>query len=196
MENISNSKFIDTYGAKSICLIVGSTLFSGFILNLLALGLPPNIFEIQWRINLLQQVGDRSIILLIAVALIMYGVLENRRLLRQVALACLIVGIISHLSCILVIRDSLVLKEQTIRNISEQATQLQTQLQEAQDSSESGTVTSSEIEQAFQQITGQAELLKQSAQTGITKAGIVGLGNFLIVGFGLIGLGRFGLRRT
>ncbi len=197
MKSISTPNFIDTSSTKSICLIVGLTCLAGFGLDFLALALPPNLLELQWRLTLLQQTGDRSIILLFGAALTLYAVLGNRRLLKQLAFGCLIAGIIFHLSCILLIQDSITLKNQAVRNISDQVAQVQTRAQEAQENPDlASNVTPEQIEQAYQQIVTQAESLKQNTQLSITKAAIVSLGNLLIVGLGLISLGRFGLKRA
>ncbi|WP_121969136.1 HpsJ family protein [Leptolyngbya sp. BC1307] len=182
------------YNAKQVCLIVGLTCLAGFCIDTLTLGLPPSPFNLQWRVNFLQQVGDRSIILLFGSALLLYSQLGNRRLTRPLSLICLGVGVAFMLSCILIIRDSLILQEQAVGNITTQAEQLQAQIEESKGSPELlAEVTPEQIAQAEQQLTSQAEQLKQNAQTGITKAGLASIGNLIAVGAGLVGLGRFGL---
>lgn len=179
---------------KQICLIVSLVCLAGFAIDALALGLPPNPFDLEWRVGFLQQVGDRSIILLFGSALLLYSQIGNRRLTRPLSLICLGVGVAFMLSCILIIRDSLILQEQTVSNITTQAEQFQAQIEESKGSPELlAEVTPEQIAQAEQLLTSQAEQLKQNAQTGITKAGLASIGNLIAVGVGLVGLGRFGL---
>ena len=66
----------------------------------------------------MQQVSDRSIILLFGLALVMYGMLDFRRWRRWLALFCLIWGVIFNLSSILVIRDGIASQQQAMTNIS------------------------------------------------------------------------------
>ena len=78
---------------KSLCRIVGLVCLAGFFIDILALAVPPNPMALEWRVNFLQQVGDRSIVLLFGSALMMYGMFENRRMLRQFSLVMLAVGV-------------------------------------------------------------------------------------------------------
>ena len=180
--------------AKSICLIVGCVCLAGFLIDMVAVGMPPDLFALEWRVSFLKQLGDRSIILLFGSALLLYSQLGNRRLTRPLSLICLGVGVAFMLSCILIIRDGLVLQEQAANTINTQAEQLQAQIEQSKGSPEiPADVTPEQFAQATQQVTTQAEQLKQNAQTGITKAGLASIGNLIVVGLGLIGLGRFGL---
>ncbi|MEM9776486.1 MAG: HpsJ family protein [Chloroflexota bacterium] len=189
-------KLPDTYGAKPLFLIIGVTCLASFVLDALALGLPPSPYSIEWRTTFLEKIGDRSILLLLGAALTMYGIMGNRKLVVKLAAACVIAGIFFHASCLVIIKDSLSLKEQALSNISNQATQLQTQLQESRTSTENApTLTAQEIAQASQQIDNQAKSLQQRAQVDATKLSIVNAGNFVITGLGLIFLGRFGFTR-
>ena len=179
---------------SQLCLIVGLTCLVGFLIDLMAIGLPPSPFALEWRVNFLQQVGDRSIILLFGSALTLYSQLNNRRIARPLSLICLSIGVAFMLSCLLVIRDSLILQEQTVNSISAQEEQLQVQLEESRGNPDlPEDITSEQFAQVEQQLTNEAAELKKNAQTGITKAGLASLGNLLVVGLGLIGLGRFGL---
>jgi predicted PurR-regulated permease PerM len=195
MATISTS-MVNPNLARTICRIVGFTCLAGFVVDLIALGLPPDPMALEWRVNFLQQLSDRSIILLFGIALVMIGASESRRLLRQLGLFCLVVGVMFHLACVLVVRDSLVLQQQALNNISNQASQLQTQIQQSSTAPNAPpNVTPELIQQASQQVSNQAESLKQNARTGITKVGIASIGNLVVVGLGLIGLGRFGMKR-
>ena len=182
------------FGGKQICLIVGLVCLAGFAVDMLAISMPLNPFDLPWRINFLQQMGDRSIILLFGSALILYSQVGNRRLTKPLSLILLGIGVAFILSSVLVIRDSLILQDQTINNISTQAEQLQTQIEDSRGNPElPPEITSEQFDQAAQQITTQAEQLKQNTRSGITKAGLASIGNLIVVGMGLIGLGRFGL---
>ena len=66
----------------------------------------------------MQQISDRSIILLFGLALVMYGMLDFRRWRRRLALFCLILGVIFNLSSILVIRDGIASQQQAMTNVS------------------------------------------------------------------------------
>lgn len=182
------------FGAKQICLIVGLVCLAGFFIDALAIGMPLNLFDLPWRVNFLQQIGDRSIVLLFGVALFLYSQLGNRRLTKPLSLLCLGVGVAFMLSCILVVRDSLILKDQSLNAISTQLEQLQSQIETTRNSSEiPPEVTLEQFDIAAQQLTGQAEQLRQNTSNQITKSGIASIGNLIVVGAGLIGLGRFGL---
>lgn len=195
MASVSAPNFLGSYSAKSLCRIVGFTCLAGFVIDMVAIGLPPNPLELQWRISFFQQLSDRSIILLFGAALVLYGNVENRRLIQQIALACLIVGILFHISSILVIRDSTVIRQQAIETISKQATQLQTQIEQSKNNPANATkVTPEQIQQASKRVTTQAQTLQDNARTGVFKAGLSSIGNLVVVGLGFIGLGRFGLR--
>lgn len=181
-------------GAKQICLIIGLVCLAGFAVDMLAIALPLNLFDLPWRINFLQQVGDRSIILLFGVALLLYSQLGNRRLSKPLSLIMLGVGVAFLLSSILVIRDSLILQDQTLSNISSQAAEIQTQIDVGRNDPDLPTdITPDQFNEALQQVNSQAEQLKQNARSGITKAGLASVGNLTVVGLGLIGLGRLGL---
>lgn len=183
-----------SFGAKQICLIVGLVCLVGFAVDMLAIAMPISPFDLPWRINFLQQMGDRSIILLFGSALLLYSQLGNRRLSRPVSLILLGIGVAFVLSSVLVIRDSLILRDQTLTNISTQAEQIQTQIEDSRGSVElPPEITPEQLEQASLQVNTQAEQLKQDARSGITKAGLASIGNLTVVGLGMIGLGRSGL---
>jgi len=66
----------------------------------------------------LQQLGDRAVILLFGIALVMYGIINFRIWRRRLALSCLVLGVIFILSCILVIRDTLAFQQQALTTIN------------------------------------------------------------------------------
>ncbi|NMF83056.1 hypothetical protein [Nodosilinea sp. P-1105] len=71
MASLSNSSSIG-FGGQSIARIVDFTCLFGFLADMLALALPFGAGA-AWRATLLQQMGDRSIVLLMGLALLVYG---------------------------------------------------------------------------------------------------------------------------
>lgn len=195
MTSVSAQNFAPSYSPKGLCQIVGLACVAGFIVDLLVLTFPPNFGELTWRIGFMQQVGDRSVILLFGIALLLYGLLDSRRGRKRLAMACLVLGAIFNLSCIMVIRDSLTIQEQALVNINNQATQLQTQIQQVQqDPSKAPNIKPDQLEKAAQTLTTQADTAKQNAKTGVLKTGVSTVGNLVVVGLALIGLGQYGMR--
>ena len=189
------SNFAPSYNAKPLCRIVGIACLAGFVVDLLILALPPALGSAEWRTGFLQQVSDRSIILLFGAALTIYGSLETRAIRRQLGLACLAIGVIYLLSCVLVIRDGLTLNDLAAKNIATQAAQVQTQIQKAKDDPKAApNLTPEQLQQAAQTIDTRATSLKQNAKTGILKTAIAIVGNLVVVGIALISLGRYSMR--
>jgi len=116
MASISNQNFGVSYNPKGCfaCL-------AGFLVDMIVLTFPPALGNVEWRVGFLQQLGDRSIILLLGLALIMYSWIDIRPWRRKLALACLIIGVVFNLSSVLAIRDNLKVQEMAITNISTQA---------------------------------------------------------------------------
>lgn len=183
MSTVSNPAPTDPSAAAIICRIVGLTCVAGFISDMLTLAFPIGP-TVDWRVNFLQQVGDRSIILLFGVALVLYGFWASRELRKSISYAVLGVGVLFLLCCILVIRDSAVLRSEAVQRIDLQATELQTRVEEQ---------AQIESEVAARRIDAEAAELKQNAKSSLTKAGIRSTSNFVIVGIGLVGLGRLGI---
>lgn len=181
---------------QSLCIIVGLACLAGFALDLLILALPPDLFNIQWRIGLLQKVGDRSIVLLFGLALMMYGCLANRAFRKQLALLCLVIGIMFSASGVVMVRDSLKLQDITLVNIAIQEDQVRTQIQSARENPQelAPELTPEALDQAAQQLSQSADTAKQNARTSLTKIGASSLGNLIVSGIALIALGRFGNR--
>lgn len=178
-----------------ICQIIGYACIIAFILNMLLLLLPPQFQDTAWRTNFLQQFSDRSIILLFGCGLVMAGIWDNPPRQRQLSLVCLFLGGIYLITCLLVVRDTIALRQLSIVNIDAQEAQVQTQLQEAQSKSTDGKpLTPEEIKRATKELSEQVATAKQNAQTTVIKTGINILINLTVVGLGLIGLGRFGLK--
>lgn len=191
----STSNSSSTYTARAICQIVGFVCLAGFLVDLVVLTFPPDLFNVEWRLGFIQQVADRSIILLFGTALMMLGSLGSRRGVRQFARTCLVIGIVFHLLCILVIRDSLTLQKMAIATIENRASELQSQIESAQAAPdpESG-LTLEQLQQAAALIDDQAQSYKEDTKTGVFKTGVSSVGNLVVTGIGLISLGRYGLR--
>jgi len=183
-----------SYSAKVICQIVGLACLAGFVIDMVVLALPPNPASLEWRAGFTQQLADRSIIMLLGAALTIFS-LDSRRLLKRFSTLSLVIGVIFLLSTLLVIRDSLTLQQQAISNISNQASQIQTRIQDAQNKpSADAKVTPEQLQQASQQLNIQANNLKQTAKTTLLKTGVSSVGNLAVVGLGLVSLGRYGMR--
>ena len=61
-----------SFGGQAIARIVGFTCLFGFLVDMIALALPFGAGA-AWRATLLQQMGDRSIVLLIGIGLLSLG---------------------------------------------------------------------------------------------------------------------------
>ncbi|WP_088892297.1 HpsJ-like protein, cyanoexosortase C-associated [Leptolyngbya ohadii] len=178
-----------------ICQIVGFVCIFGFVLNMAVLFLPPQLRDATWRLGFLQQFGDRSLVLLIGAALMIAGSIDSRRWLRQLSLISLFLGGIYLITCLLVVKDTLSLRQQALNNISAQETQVQNQIRNAQSNPAAlgQNVTAEDLQRASQTLTGQATIAKQTAQTTVLKTGIISIVNLVAIGLGLVGLGRYGL---
>jgi len=189
------TNFGSSYNPKPLCRIVGIACLVGFVVDILILALPPALGNPEWRTGFLQQMSDRSIVLLFGSALTIYGSLELRALRKQLGVACLAIGVIYLLSCVLVIRDGLKLNDLAVKNITDQAAQVQTQIETAKnDPTAAPNVTSEQLQQASQLVDTRAVTLKQNAKTGIMKTSISIVGNLVVIGIALISLGRYSMR--
>lgn len=180
---------------RGICQIVGFVCLFGFALNMLVLFLPPQIGDAAWRIGFLQQFGDRSLVLLIGAALTIAGSLDSRRWSRQFSLFCLFLGGVYLITCLLVVKDTLSLRQVALSNISAQETQVQNEIRNAQSNPAAlgENITLEDLQRASQTLSGQATVVKQAAQTTVLKTGITSVINLVAIGLGLIGLGRYGM---
>lgn len=181
--------------ALGICQIVGAVCLFGFALNMLVLLLPPQLGDATWRLAFLQQFGDRSLVLLLGAALTIAGSLNSRRWLRQLSLFFLFLGGVYLITCLLVVKDTLSLRQQALSNISAQETQVQNRIRDAQSNPATlgQNVTAEDLQRASQTLSGQATVAKQNAQTTVLKTGITAIINLVAIGLGLVGLGRYGL---
>ncbi|MGG6263554.1 HpsJ-like protein, cyanoexosortase C-associated [Leptolyngbya sp. AN03gr2] len=181
---------------KGIAQVVGLVCLVGFAIDMLIVLLPPQLGNIEWRVGFLQQFSDRSLILILGVALTIFGSIGARRRLRQLSTFSLAIGVIYLLSCFLAISDTLSLQQQAVSTIDSQASQLQTQLRNAQANPTAlgANVTLEDIKRVSNQLNGQASTIKQNAKRTVIKTGASTVGNLAVVGLGLLGLGRIGLQ--
>ena len=182
--------------AQSICFVVGSTCIVGFLIDVVVLGAPFILSDLGWRIDFFQQIASRSIIFLFGVALILYSVFDRRQLKRLLATFCLVVGVVSLVSSLVVIHDSLETKNRTFQDINEQEVQIQSRIEASRTSGNfPPEITLSELEDASIAIAQQAEAVKLTASQNIVKASVSTIGNLAAFGVGLIGLSRVGMRK-
>lgn len=179
-------------GGQVIARVVGFTCLIGYLFDMAMLAFPLGSGA-GWRATLLQQMGDRSIVLFLGLAFILYSFWDNKALRKPFAYAAMAIGVFFLLLSLLVIRDTLTLQGRAVETIGTQATELQTQIEQNRNNPELATVTPQDFEDALRQVDTQAETLKQNAKTSLTKAGIASLGNFIVVGIGLLSLGRVGV---
>ncbi len=183
------------YDSKPILWIIGAACVIGFLVDMFVLAYPANFGTLEWRASFTQQLADRSIIFLFGAGLLMAGLLNGRVWRKRLALVCITVGIIFQLAGVLTIRDSSVLQKQALERIDSQAEQAETRLDELSSNPElQEQVTSEQLNQLRAQLSNQADTLQGNAKTGLLKAAMSTIGNLVVVGFALIGLGRFGAK--
>lgn len=197
MASITSSSSPGTTGFLSprvICQIVGYTCLLGFLVDMLVLVFPPSVMNPQWRVGMLQQVGDRSIVLLFGIALVIAG-LNSRRWLKQLSRLSLAIGILYFLFSPLVVADTIRLQQQAVNAITAQATQVQSQINTAKtDPKQLGeNVTLADLERASSEVAARVEEAEQSAVTASVKTGVKVVGNLVVLGLGFAGLGRYAM---
>lgn len=181
----------------NIFFIVGLACIVGFIANLLAIAVPPNPMALEWRIGIMQQVSGRSILLFLGLGMVAYSSFGRQALSRYLGLVCLGVGIFYLLSGVIVIRDGLVLQNQALDTIESEATEIRSQLQTAQANPNlPSEITPQRIDEALLQLDTQAEALIQNARGTTTKSMMSMLSTQIVIGLGLLGLGRFSIRSS
>lgn len=194
-KNLAASYNPPAYNPQALCCIVGLACLAGFLVDLAVLSFPPSFGNIEWRIALLQQLSDRSVVLLFGLALLLYGTLDFRTWRKSLSLLCTVLGVVLSLFSILVITDGIAFQRQALTAITNQEAQIESQIQNAQaDSTVAPSVTPQQLEQAAQQLQTQANTLKSNAKTSVIKTGVSTVGNLLVVGVALVGLGRYGAR--
>lgn len=178
---------------QTIARIVGLICVVGFIADVLGLVLPPGSGA-SWRFGVLQQVGDRSIVFLLGIALLIYGCWESQLRRKPLSYAALGLGVAYLLTCVLVISDGLKVQSQATANIGQRVEQLQNRIQQSRNNPEiSAKAKPQDFDNALKSIESQAYTASENAKNTVTKSSIVIASNFLIVGLGLLSLGRFGI---
>jgi len=184
-----------TNAAANLCLIVGLACLAGFAVDTFILAVPPSLRSLEWRVAIVQQLADRSIILLFGMALVFYGTLASRSWRRLIPYICLALGVIYLLSCLFVLRDSNKLHKQVVGQIETQAAQIQNQIDSATANPElAQTVTPEQIQQASDLLVSRQAELKANTKQSILKTGVGTVGNLLVIGISFLGLGLFGSR--
>ncbi len=185
-----------TYGIKNVCRIIGFVCIFGFLFDIILLGLPPQS-SIEWRIGFVQEFANRSIIFLFGMALVVFGSIgRNKSRVKLISKLSMGIGIFFFLLCFLSVVDSIKMSKQATTNISAQESQIQTQIREAK-ANPAGlpeNVALDDLEQFSRQLTQQADSLKKNTKRTVFKTGISNIGNLFIVGVGLLGLGRSGMK--
>ncbi|WOD37912.1 hypothetical protein [Nodosilinea sp. E11] len=183
---------------QKLAFIVSGICLIGFVIDILVIGLPPNPLSPQWRLNFLQQVSERSLLLFVGSALLVYSKLNSRlQQLKVMAIGCVLAGLLLGLSSLLVIKDTLTLQHQAIANLDTQASELRARItQGREDPALNQQLDDDAFTNAIRSVDNQATILKQDAQIGSMKTLISSSGNLLLVGGGLIGVGRLGLLKS
>ena len=165
------------------------------MVDILVGAFPPAPGVLEWRVGFLQQLGDRSIILLFGLALTLYSNLEERVVRKYLVMGCLGLGVAYILLSVLAIRDGVSLNSQADLQISAKASQIQTQLQDVQANPKPNLkVTPEQLEQAGKLLKQQTTTLKDNATKGVLKTSVSSVGNLIVIGLGLLGLGQYGAR--
>jgi hypothetical protein len=180
------------FTTQSIFQIIGWTCLAGFVIDMLIIALPPSL-SLDWRITVLEQLANRAVVMMLGTGFVICS-LENRRTLKWFSQGALLFGIGLILSCLLVIYNGITLQNRTITDINTQATQLQAQIQQAQQNPPKDLkLNMDDLQKAAQQVDTQAGTLRQNTQTKVMKASVSSAGNLLVAGIGMVSLGRFGL---
>lgn len=194
MASTSAQNPVSSYPAAVLCRIVGIACVTGFVVDMLVLALPPVLSSPEWRVGIMQQLGDRCIILLFGLALLIYGSLEHRRERKQLAFSCVVIGVVLLLSCITVVRDGLLLHDLTVKNINTQVEQLQSQIQDRTTRGDAAAkATPEQLQEASRAIKTRVGSLKEGAKTSIFKTAIATMGNLVVIGLALVSLGYHGM---
>jgi hypothetical protein len=181
---------------RTIYRIVGIACIVGFFADVLVIGAPPSPMALNWRVEFLQQLGDRSIVFVIGVAFLMLGAFDLRKLLKQVALASMGMGLLLCLLVPLTIRDNLTLQKQVSNQIVAQASQVENQIQQIQSNPELKQKPSEDdLKRALAKVGDQSKQMQQNATKMTAKTGVSSASNLIVSGIALIGLGRYAMRR-
>ena len=172
--------------------IVGFTCVAGFVSDIVVAAMPVAPRSEQWRMTLLQQMGDRGIVLLFGLSLLALSCAGQRLWNKRIGLLSLIVGVFFLLSSLAFVKDSLALQKFANGRVDSQASELQSQIQQQSSNPDlQGQITPEQIEKATRQINAEARSYKQNVKTSTVRLGLSALSNLLITGVAFISLGRY-----
>lgn len=174
-----------------LCLIVGLACVAGFAIDGFILALPLDLGAVQWRVSLMQQLADRSLIFLFGIALLFYSNQRSRLWRRLLSYVALSLGLFFILTSVVALRDTNLMYQQIITRIDGQTTRLQAQLADPAAATE---LSSERVRQASDLLAGQAHRLKVNSRQSMVKTGASTVSNLLIMGSSLLGLGFWGSR--
>ena len=187
------------YSANNIAKIVGLVCAIGFFFDMLILVLPPQLGNVTWRIGMEQEFANRSVIFLFGMALLIasgVGIAKGKGRLLITSRISLVAGVAFFLISLLAIADAIQLQNQALGNIDDRESQIQQQLRDAEQNPESlrEGVNVEDLQRISEELTRQAEERRNNARRAAVKTAVSNVGNLLLVGAGLIGLGRGGSR--
>jgi hypothetical protein len=181
---------------KGMARIAGFACLFGFLSSVLPLAIPLSR-DIAWRTHLFQQIGDRGLVLLFGMGLLIYSFWRKPSLRQSLSYAAMVVGLLFLLTNIWIVADSQTLKSQAMNQIAQQVDQVETQIQQSQLKGAGGARISEEkLQETLTVIDGRAETLRRQANLSITKGSVTKVLDFLTIAIGLLSLGRLGSRQT
>ncbi len=187
------------YSAKNIAKIVGLVCTIGFIFDMLILFLPPQLGNVTWRIGMEQEFANRSIIFLFGIALLTFssvGIAKAKKRLLLLSRFSLVAGIAFFLIGLIAIADAVQLQNQALGNIDTRESEIQQQIRDAERNPENlrEGVNVEDLQRISDELTRQAEERRNRARRAAVKTAVSNVGNLILVGAGLVGIGRSGSR--
>lgn len=188
-----------SYSANNIAKIVGLVCAIGFIFDMLLLLLPPDLGNVSWRIALEQEFANRSIIFLFGMGLLIassVGIAKGKARLLLTSRISLVAGVLFFVISLVAIADAVQLQNQALGNIDSRETEIQQQIRQAEDNPDAlrEGIELEDLQRIRQELTRQAEERRNLARRAAVKTAVSNVGNLLLVGAGLVGLGRSGSR--
>ena len=196
MASISRGRIVQTQpksvNAAGLSRIVGLTCIAGFVSDICVAAMPVTLRSAQWRMGLLQPMGDRGIILLFGLALLALSYAGKRLWSKRIGIVSIVVGVFFLLSCLAFVKDSLALQKATIGNLDTQISKLQSQIQQQSSNPElQNSANREQIEATTRQIDIQVDSFKKEVRTTTVRLGLSAISNLLIMGIALISFGRY-----
>jgi hypothetical protein len=185
----------NTFACK-LCLIMGLVSISGFFIDLAFVALPLQPFEASWQLEVVQMLADRSLVLLLGLALLAFALQDNLYLKKPFSRLCLMSGVIFLLLCILVFQSVLSLRETAQASISQQKNQALEQIQAIQTNPqlEAPAITPEQVANATQQINQQTDTIRRNTLRSLYRTLFVSTGNLVVAGLGAIAMSRLLVR--